>query len=121
MNWVREIANWMVIVWLLAAMVIHWGRRLDRDGLAFRFARAVFWELRPFFLPAVLIKAALTIVALKFDWVDAFTLGCNLLNWWILKDPKDDDDDRWKRRREKAQSVVQVAGTRLVVAPVGAR
>lgn len=119
MTWLRAIADWTVIAWLLAAIFLHFTNMFDanRDGRVYRIVRAVFWELRPFFLPATVIKAAVTLALLDFEWLDGIAFVCNLWDWWTLKDPRDDDDDRWKRRREKAKSVIEVTGSRLVVAP----
>lgn len=128
MNWVREIANWTIIVWLLAAMVISMtslfrmlsASKTKPDNWLYRIVRTVFWELRPFYLPAVVVKAALAMVGGDFDGIDALAFVLNLVNWVLLKDPRDDDDDRWKRRRTKAAEKVRVSGSRLVLAPVGA-
>lgn len=61
----------------------------------------VFFELRPFYLPAVFIEAAINLAAGDWTWVNPIFLAISVLNWWLWRNEKD-DDDRWKRRRESS-------------------
>lgn len=74
----------------------------------------LYWELRPFYLPA-----EMTVIAFSlsngyngiWDWI---TYVVSIGIWF----QKFGDDDRWGRRRRKVAGVVRrLASGRLVVAP----
>jgi hypothetical protein len=106
------------LAWILAAFFI----KLIPRGRN-RITRAVFWELRPFYLPAVVVGYVLDSVA------DGHPVGAlriiffavNVANWWWYKDADTDDDDRWKRRRRKVAEKVERVGGRLAVVPAQVR
>jgi hypothetical protein len=89
-----------------------------------RLLRAIFWGLRPFFLPIVTVWGAYAVfliggwagVAVAISGLAAF-----LLQWLLLKDAND-DDGWWRRRRRKLAEKIRRSGARLVVVPArGAR
>ena len=87
-------------------------------GQAPPIINTVFFELRPFYLPAVLTSAAIDLATGAWNWGNPIFLAVAALNWWMMRNEKD-DDDRWKRRREKLAEKVEAVGGKLTVVPVG--
>jgi len=80
--------------------------------------RWVVSELRPLYLPAVLVLIAdYSLRGQLIGWNLLWSAGM-VFNWFYFKD---EGDDRWKRRRKKAtEKVKALASGRLVAVPVGA-
>jgi len=80
------------------------------------WAKELFSELLPFYLPAVLVGTAFDLHHHESLWF-MFFRACELFNWFVLKD-LNDDDDRWKRRKKKAVETIEKVGGRLKVVAV---
>lgn len=81
-------------------------------------ARWLWAELRPLYLPSVLLLIGNDAMHGEIVGWNALWAALCLVNWWFLKDV--DEDDRWKRRRRKVAEKVARMGSRLVVVPVKA-
>ncbi|MBM0275140.1 hypothetical protein [Micromonospora tarensis] len=114
---VNSLATVLILSWIFSGVAIMVAKLLYRDPP--RFARTLFHELRPFYLPAVVV-AFVTAGMLSDSWWRWLNLALNVWNWWRLRN-LDDDDDRWKRRRKRLAEQVSVSGGRLVVVSGGAR
>lgn len=82
--------------------------------------RSWFFELRPFYLPAVTyhtIHEAMTGDVHPY-WAFALNTGCSYAAWYFYKNIFG-DDDRWKKRRTKVVESVKQKGSKLVVVPAG--
>lgn len=79
-------------------------------------AHTLFHELRPLYLPAVVV-AHVSASALVDGPAPAISTAFSLNTWFFLKD-RGGDDDRWKRRRRKAAEKISRVGGRLAVQPV---
>lgn len=102
--------NWCGLLLSLAEM---FGRKPPK------LVRAVFHEVRPFFLPAVVVSFTIdTVTNDSALWLRGLTLGLNIFNWFMFKD-QGGDDDRWKRRKAKLVEKVTAVDGRVVVAPAG--
>jgi hypothetical protein len=87
-----------------------------------RFLFRIWWELRPFYLPAAAIRCGIGMV-LADGWVKGLypiVFLVDLVIWRINKNLGDDDDDPWKRRRKKLAEKVEAVGGKLTVVPAGA-
>lgn len=87
-------------------------------GSAPQIINTVFFELRPFYLPAIFTTSLIALATGEWNWGHPITLAFSLVNWWLWRNEKD-DDDRWKRRREKLAEKVEAVGGKLTVVPVG--
>lgn len=76
-------------------------------------ARWFFHEIRPFYLPAVLIDIAEQSLHGRLLGLNMLFAAIGLLAWWWYKDV--DEDDRWRRRRNKVAEKVALVGARLIV------
>lgn len=103
--------------WVLSGVILSWTKgRHDRKPL--NYILRVWAELRPFYLPAVVVHIAEVTFAGEMRGWNVFFAACNVLNWYLFKDVG--DDDRWKRRTKKAVEKIKQVGSRLVVVPSGA-
>lgn len=79
---------------------------------------ALYFNLKPFFLPALMIGTGYDFARGNMSPVDYILTAISFVFGIMIYNDKD-DDDRWKRRREKLASKVQEAGGKLVIVPVG--
>lgn len=112
------LATLVILTWTFSGVTYVIARLLGWDVPS--LARHLFNELRPFYLPAVVV-AFVTAGMAGVGWGRWISLAFNLWNWWLFRN-LDDDDDWWKRRRKRlVERVAVVGGGRLVVVPGGAR
>src|SRR5205823_6256006 len=110
------VAAMVVSAWTWAAIVMTWCRLLRPTAGQPAILRAVFHELRPFYLPsAVLVLVDQTMHDDSLFW-RSFTFACSLANWCYCK-YRFEYDDRWKRRKAKLVEKVRALGGRLTVEP----
>lgn len=104
--------------WTIAAVALDFMRTfgVDRDAPGRRFARAIWAELRPFYLLAATIVIAGHVMAGEMMGWNALFDAMKIWVWFQLKDV--DEDDRWKRRKRKLAEKIGQRGGRLVVIPV---
>lgn len=110
----QAMSSLVALAWITAAATLTLTTLFGTD--APELARAIFHELRPFYLVAVVASFVLEQEHNGWSW---FTLVMSLVNWLFFKDI--DDDDRWKRRRQRLADQVAVLDGRLTVVPAGAR
>lgn len=79
--------------------------------------RRVFFELKPFALPAIFGMHIEGVRSIGAGW-QTFWTALNVLCWLVARNKKD-DDDRWKRRGKKLAEKIERQGARLVVVPAG--
>lgn len=104
----------LIAVWVIAGVFT---RMANERGQDIPFAQTVWAELKPFFLPALVVTTFFDVATL--DGWGLFFDAVNVGNWYFLRNAG--DDDRWKRRKEKLAGKVQaLASGRLVVVPAGA-
>lgn len=97
--------------WFWCAMFTSpWGR--GWVPVKSRMLARLVQELRPLYLPALLIWKAHDISASHQSWLDWLGTALCVWVWFDIK-----GDDRWKRRRRKVAERVKVLGSRLVVVP----
>lgn len=115
---VASLSQLVIMAWIFAGLLLVLGPLIGVGGG--RLVKGLFHELRPLYLPAVLIAFAADSVLghPSMAW-RAFNLVMNILNWFLYKD-KGGDDDRWKRRKAKLGEKVTRVGSRLTVVPAGA-
>lgn len=117
-GWLYTAATFVTTSWILHAFVLDAARTLfhaDTTGLVLQVCHWIVSELRPFYLPAVVVIIASHALTGKLHgWVQ-ITDPCLILNWFFFKDQ---GDDRWKRRRTRLSERVARLGARLVVIPV---
>ncbi len=101
------LAALVVMAWVYSAMLLFTGRTI---------VRWVFWELRPFYLPAVVLLAGT--YGHFTDPLADFSYASEVACWFLWKD-SDGDDNRWKRRRRRVVEAVRRVGSRLAVVPAG--
>jgi hypothetical protein len=101
----------VVVVWELVAPLM-WFRDWH-----FPLGRWLFFELRPFYLPALGVYMGIQLASKVPSWINWLTFAIDLAIWFFYKDFKD-DDDRWRKRRNKASQAIARVGARLVVVPV---
>jgi len=112
-----ELATVLIVcAWSLASCAMSIIQTL-RPGYIPRTLRFIHIELKPFYLPALVVSTVL-FCRDGFSWDIAVHSGFGVLNWFLYRDL--DDDDRWKRRKEKLAEKVSRSGSRLVVHPAGA-
>jgi hypothetical protein len=115
------VATAVALAWTLSGIALVFPRdwfHADTTGPAFAPFRWLISELRPAYLPAVVvIIASHAGGGTLFGW-DGLYDACRVVNWFFFKD---EGDDRWKRRKAKLAEKIQRRGSRLVVVPVGAR
>jgi hypothetical protein len=112
------VSNVMVSAWALSGMALSMAKMFGKRPPS--SARAVFHELKPFYLPAVVV-AYITGCLYAGDVIDGRRIGVfaiQLFSWWGYKG--EDDDDRWKRRAKKVADRVKVTGGKLAVVADGA-
>jgi uncharacterized membrane protein len=107
-------AGWLCACWSLCGMVISamqfFGARAPR------IVRAVFHELKPFYIPAAVVVLLADTMLHRGLLSRLITLAAMVANWFFYRN-LDDDDDRWKRRKAKLAEQVRQVGSRLTVAP----
>lgn len=101
--------------WPAAGFVILMADALEVDPP--QAVRAVYHELQPFYLPAVVVAFVAGSLLHRPDWLSGLWLVAGIGLWAALRDL--DDDDRWTRRRERLAEKVEAVAGRLVVVPVG--
>jgi hypothetical protein len=107
------VAGAVSATWAVRVFAMGWGWDVPP------ILNKIFFNLRPFYLPAVAVVTFAAIRRGDMTGADYFWNAVSWVGWaWIRSDK--DDDDRWKRRREKLTAKVQEAGGKLVVVPVGA-
>lgn len=113
--WLTVPAEMVIVLWVYNGLILKmWFGRRDHPFL--KTPRWVWAELRPFYLPAVVVHIVnLSMLGQVLGW-NSFFIACTVLNWWLLKDA--DDDDRWKRRKRKLAEKIERQGARLVAVPV---
>ncbi|MCX5066953.1 hypothetical protein OOJ91_13960 [Micromonospora lupini] len=116
-NLFNSLATGVILAWVFSGLVLSIAKLLQRGAPS--LARNLFHELRPFYLPAVVV-AFVASGMLGVGWVRWLNLALNLWSWWVFRD-LDDDDDRWKRRRKRLVERVSVVDGQLRVVPGGAR
>lgn len=102
-----------VFAWQMSAVLLKQGMKND-------FFRALFHEIKPFYLPMIpigYVSMVMTPGSLGFPYGTLVWAGVAVMNWFFLRDA-DDDDDRWKRRKRRATEIISRAGSRLVAVPV---
>lgn len=120
-QWLVLLAGIVSGLWVWSGLVLQVARdwfHADTARTSFDGLRWVVSELRPLYLPAVLVMIADESLRGKlFGW-DLFWSAMSILAYFIYKN---EGDDRWKRRRKKAaEKVKALASGRLVVVPSGA-
>jgi hypothetical protein len=109
----------MRLLWILALAelwAVPWCRILS-DHRRFHWALDVYYEIKPFYLPAVLVfYGYLWWTHPKWWFSHLFWAGICFFYWWWLN--RIDDDDRWRRRRRAAMQRIRRVGSRLVVEDV---
>lgn len=108
--------TWVIAGCALSVMKIS---GVDRDAPARRCCRAIWAELKPFYLTATAVIIARHVMTGEMVGWNALWDACRIYNWFQFKDI--DDDDRWKRRKAKLVEKVAQRGGRLVVVPAGGR
>jgi hypothetical protein len=84
-------ATWILCCWVL---LISKDLKRQRPPLA----RAIWAELRPFYLPATAVTIAADFANGRiWGWFWMLSHASWILNWFLFKDI--DDDDRWKEAR----------------------
>lgn len=113
----RLLASGVHMSWLLACFALTIGRSRGRqDAGWYAVAGAVWAELKPFYLPALVIRQAHYFGDSTFPLpLQVVFLGIEVYLWFAFRHLG--DDDRWKRRRRKLAEKVSRVGSRLVVAP----
>lgn len=104
-------------IWLLSGLYIHVTRRWFNKE-PYQFARTIFHELKPFYLPGIILGYIIGSMYENRNGWDIVVLIVNVFYYWVYKDV--DKDDRWKRRKEKLAEVVKQVGNRLEVVPSNA-
>jgi hypothetical protein len=107
-------------IWINVAALISISRfLLSDDDVITRFLRTIFFELRPFYVPAATVNWVIYMSTHRMDMIDYLGLVFTVIAWFWFRN-RGGDDDRWKRRAKKLASKVQARGSRLVVVPVRA-
>lgn len=108
------VAGMVMCLWSLSAGAV-W------RGTSMPLMHHLYHELKPFYLPAVVVLHVLGAHRDGNPVAPGRLLGSAfcVLTWFLFRN-EDDDDDRWKRRRRKLADRVQRQGARLVVVPEGA-
>jgi hypothetical protein len=112
-----QLAETLAVFWVLHGLGLRIARiiwRANMDTLFWVLVRLVFTELRPLYLPAVIIIIARDAQQHRLLGWDSLLDACWLVDWWLFKD---EGDDRWKRRRAKLVAAIRRRGARLVVVP----
>lgn len=116
-QWLLAIADMVCFAWTVGSMIL-WATRTFGGDTSGHPLRSVVSELRPLYLPAVVVIVAYhTQTHALLGW-NTFGDACYVLNWFFYKD---EGDDRWKRRAKKAAEKITRRGARLVVVPAGGR
>lgn len=97
------------VAWIFAGVALHVGHATEA-------VKTAFHELKPFYLPALVVLqfASIAVEHGRYTVLDACQAACLIGCWYGLRNAGE-DDDRWKRRRRKVAERVQVAGGRLTV------
>lgn len=95
------------MVWVFAALT----RRLTND---IKIVNWIFFELRPFFLPSVVVEIIDIAAHRTPDVWDCFFIASSIYIWFRYKG---EDDGRWKKRRAKVLEKITRRGAKLVVVP----
>lgn len=108
----------VVMGWTVAGLVLSVAKTFhaDLDRKWLQGARAIWAELKPFYLPAYGYWLITNVLQGQVLGVRLITLVCGLLNWYFYRNL--DDDDRWKRRKARAVEKIKRMGGRLVAVPV---
>lgn len=106
---------WVAIALAVCRIAAAFGRSVPDRLLS--MLRTVVVEVRPFYLPAVGVRAVQMLADGEPWWSAVVLVLAGWLNWWMWRDK---DDDRWKRRRRKATEAIKRVGSRLVAVPAGA-
>lgn len=120
MRFIVVAANFVINTWSIASAVLFFGRLMGFGGHPVLMGALRLWaELRPFYLPAVVVAIGGYVLAGEMLGWNTFYSACYIVNWFAYKDIDDEDDDRWKRRKKKVLDAVARVGARLVVVPAG--
>jgi len=109
----------VVFWWTICSLILRYKRFLGPDSFYIKPARWLWAELRPFYLPAVILRIGLLVMSGEMLGYNTLYMAAALANWFLYKDV--DDDDRWKRRKAKLVEKIQRQGAHLVVVPAGDR
>lgn len=101
------------IFWIYSGSYIYFVRLAGKEP--YLLIRTMFHELKPFYLPSVVLLYLLSSFHEVKNAGDIILLFINALGYWIYKDI--DKDDRWKRRKERLAEKVTQVGSRLEVVP----
>lgn len=106
------------VLWVYSSTILALSRLLGSllPERVMRLCVTLASELRPLYLPAVVLQIAADAMAGRLLGWNAFFHGFALLAWWIFKD---EGDDRWRKRRKRIREKVARRGARLVVIPAG--
>lgn len=115
-DWINRLAWAIAFAWTISASILAWAGLFSMKRP--EVARWFFHELRPFYLPAVVLHVGYLSAHDQILGWNTLWATLSLINWWGLKDV-DDDDDRWKRRRRKVAEKIARIGGRLAVVPAG--
>lgn len=108
-------AEALMFSWLLAAVAVVASRNWPE--LIHPWFRTIYFELRPFYLPAAAIRGGYLLAAGRGPlWATWVGIGLDLLAWLVYRGVGG-DDDRWKRRWRKVGQAIQRLGSRLIVVP----
>lgn len=117
--------KWVLVsgccMWLRNAYI--WSYSLKQFPLPQRLrdaARRVKREVRPFYMPSIVVGLTADFFSLGRDVLDPLLLtgyGVMAVVYWVISRADDDDDDQWKRRRDRVAGAVRELGGKLVVVP----
>lgn len=111
------LAGFTNLLWVFAGMAIVMAKSVTREPSA--AVRAVYHELRPFYLPLVLVGNVAWVISRGSSGMAVYgQVALDVLLWFLYRNVV--DDDRWKRRGKRLTERVARVGDRLDVVPGGA-
>lgn len=118
LRFIRIAFSVIICAWLIAAMFLLLAKgRVNPDGMAWRTARWIFHEVKPFYRAMAVVRFGVHCFDLdQWLWIHAVVAGMDFWNYHLYKDV-DDDDDRWQRRKQKVLDKITITDGRLAVIP----
>lgn len=113
LNIIQLIFKFTADLWLFSGIYIVITRLFGKTP--YEFIRTIFHELKPFYVPSVIMYHVIEATERTFNFWDYILLAINLWFYWAYKDV--DKDDRWKRRKEKLAEKVAQVGSKLAIVP----